>query len=59
MGEFAFEVDVVQLQAAQLGDPDAGVEQQPQDRLVPTSEEDRAGEDAGPPAADRMPSAAR
>jgi hypothetical protein len=53
VGQLPVQVDAGQLQAAQLGHPHAGVEQQPQDDLVTAAGEHRAVEDAGPAAADR------
>ncbi|WP_222267224.1 hypothetical protein [Modestobacter marinus] len=53
VGQLAVQVDVGQLQSAQLGDPDAGVEQQSPDDLLAAAGEHGAVEDAGPTATDR------
>jgi hypothetical protein len=52
VGELPVEVDVGQLEPAQLRHPHAGVEQQPQDDLVAAAEEDGPVERSGPAAGD-------
>lgn len=51
--EFPVEVDVGQLEPAQLGNADAGVQQQPEDDFVSAAERDRPVECAGSAAGDR------